>query len=261
MSFQELADGRSRELRSLPSREPNKVASELIASVFKLQTEVSRLKSDVQRLGTPKDTVEHRAKIAASNDKLKVSAKNIGERLKAAAQQDNSLQIQKIVSNFQAVLTNLEGIMKQASARQAASLPRQPDHIAIQIEPDVGDDGEPQVLLHTQQQQQQASLQLEGELQYNEVLIEERDDAIQEISHQIGEVHEIFQDLATLVNDQGHMVDDFSDHIERTATHTQNAATQLRKAETKQRWGQSFQCWIMVAAAFVLIVLFIVLVS
>ncbi len=35
--------------------------------------------------------------------------------------------------------------------------------------------------------------QVDEELQYNEVLIEERDEAIQEISQQIGEVHEIFQ--------------------------------------------------------------------
>lgn len=76
--------------------------SELIASVFKLQTEVSRLKADVQRLGTDRDTVDHRHKIAATNDRLKLSAKTIGDRLKAAAQQDNSLQNQKIVSNFQA---------------------------------------------------------------------------------------------------------------------------------------------------------------
>lgn len=52
---------------------------------------------------------------------------------------------------------------------------------------------EQQALLQQQRQRQQELVQLEGELQYNEVLIEERDEAIQEISHQIGEVHEIFQ--------------------------------------------------------------------
>ena len=57
-----------------------------------------------------------------------------------------------------------------------------------------------------QQQQRQAELvQLEGELQYNEVLIEERDEAIQEISHQIGEVHEIFQVWGGAANLRGHI--------------------------------------------------------
>lgn len=54
-------------------------------------------------------------------------------------------------------------------------------------------EAEQQALMQQQQQRQQELVQLEGELQYNEVLIEERDEAIQEISHQIGEVHEIFQ--------------------------------------------------------------------
>ncbi len=75
--------------------------SELIAAVFKLQTEVSRLKADVQRLGTERDTAEHRQKIADTNDRLKLSAKGIGDRLKAAALRDNSPQTQKILSNFQ----------------------------------------------------------------------------------------------------------------------------------------------------------------
>ena len=75
--------------------------SDLIAAVFKLQTEVSRLKADVQRLGTPRDTPELRQKIAGTNDRLKLSAKDIGERLKAAATEANTPQIQKILTNFQ----------------------------------------------------------------------------------------------------------------------------------------------------------------
>lgn len=72
--------------------------------MFKLQTEVSRLKADVQRLGTERDTAEHRQKIADTNDRLKSSAKSIGDRLKAAALRNNTPQIQKILSNFQVFL-------------------------------------------------------------------------------------------------------------------------------------------------------------
>ena len=54
-----------------------------------------------------------------------------------------------------------------------------------------GDGAEEQALLQAQQRQE--FRQVDEELQYNEVLIEERDEAIQEISQQIGEVHEIFQ--------------------------------------------------------------------
>ncbi len=54
-----------------------------------------------------------------------------------------------------------------------------------------GGAAEQQALL--QREQRQEFVRVDQELQYNEVLIEERDEAIHEISQQIGEVHEIFQ--------------------------------------------------------------------
>lgn len=47
---------------------------------------------------------------------------------------------------------------------------------------------------------------LDNEIVFNEALIEERDQGIQEIQHQITEVNEIFKDLAVLVHDQGAMI-------------------------------------------------------
>lgn len=47
---------------------------------------------------------------------------------------------------------------------------------------------------------------LDNEIAFNEAVIEEREQGIQEIHHQIGEVNEIFKDLAVLVNDQGVMI-------------------------------------------------------
>ena len=47
---------------------------------------------------------------------------------------------------------------------------------------------------------------LDNEIVFNEAIIEERDQGIQEIQHQITEVNEIFKDLAVLVHDQGGMI-------------------------------------------------------
>ena len=46
---------------------------------------------------------------------------------------------------------------------------------------------------------------LDNEIAFNEAVIEEREQGIQDIHTQIGEVNEIFKDLAVLVNDQGVM--------------------------------------------------------
>jgi syntaxin 7 len=47
---------------------------------------------------------------------------------------------------------------------------------------------------------------LETERLFNDAIIEEREQGIQEIQQQIGEVHEIFKDLAVLVHEQGIMI-------------------------------------------------------
>ena len=52
-------------------------------------------------------------------------------------------------------------------------------------------------------------LQLDNEIVFNEAIIEERDQAIQDIQQQIGEVHEAFKDLATLVHSQGGIIGTF----------------------------------------------------
>ena len=50
---------------------------------------------------------------------------------------------------------------------------------------------------------------MDNEIVFNEALIEEREQAIQEIQQQIGEVHEVFKDLATLVHAQGVIIGKF----------------------------------------------------
>lgn len=52
----------------------------------------------------------------------------------------------------------------------------------------------------------QEVLLLDNEISFNEAIIEEREQGIQEIQQQIGEVNEIFKDLAVLVHEQGTMI-------------------------------------------------------
>ncbi|MCH98661.1 syntaxin-22-like, partial [Trifolium medium] len=52
----------------------------------------------------------------------------------------------------------------------------------------------------------QEVISLDNEISFNEAIIEEREQGIQEIQQQIGEVNEIFKDLAVLVHEQGAMI-------------------------------------------------------
>lgn len=116
-------------------------------------------------------------------------------------------------------------------------------------------------------------LLLDNEIAFNEAIIEERDQGIQEIQNQIGEVNEIFKDLAVLVHEQGaviglcsfnHLIfllflffilftflfsllgvisysfaDDIDSNIENAAAATTQAKTQLAKASKTQKSNSS----------------------
>lgn len=47
---------------------------------------------------------------------------------------------------------------------------------------------------------------LDNEIVFNEAIIGEREQSIQDIQQQIGEVNEIFKDIAVLVHDQGVLI-------------------------------------------------------
>ncbi|XLR35640.1 hypothetical protein S83_063540, partial [Arachis hypogaea] len=66
-----------------------------------------------------------------------------------------------------------------------------------------------------------------------------REQGIQEIQQQIGEVNEIFKDLAVLVHEQGAMIDDIGSNIEQSHAATAQARSQLAKASKTQRSNSS----------------------
>ncbi|CAI5514795.1 unnamed protein product [Closterium sp. Naga37s-1] len=108
-------------------------------------------------------------------------------------------------------------------------------------------------------QQRHEMAVVEGELAYNEAVIEEREQGIQEIQQQIVEVNEIFQDLAVLVREQGGMIDDIEANIEGSRAQAVNANKQLTQAARSQRESSSFTCWVMAVFAIALFIFFLIM--
>jgi syntaxin 7 len=128
------------------------------------------------------------------------------------------------------VLVEFQGAQKLAQSREKSfttsvvqSFPLPPPTIANRLE----NKEEEAALL---QQTHQVLLQVENEALYNEAVTEEREQGIQEIQHQIGEVSEIFKDLAQIVANQGYMIDSIESHIESSQSATIQANLHLTKA-------------------------------
>ncbi|KAG6475681.1 hypothetical protein ZIOFF_064910 [Zingiber officinale] len=105
----------------------------------------------------------------------------------------------------------------------------------------------------------QELLLLDNEIVFNEAIIEEREQGIQEIQQQIGQVNEIFKDLAVLVNDQGIVIDDINSHIESSHAATLQAKSQLKKAEKTQKSNSSLMCLLLVIFGIILLIVIIII--
>jgi syntaxin 7 len=156
--------------------------------------------------------------------------------------------------------------MESAKAKEAASLPRPAGAAAAaaaaqqqELSEAARADAERRALL--EEQRKQELLSVENSLQFNEAVIEERDQAIVEITGQIGEVHQIFQDLAVLVVDQGEMLDDIESNITRAAERTADASVQISRAERSQRSARSKWCFLLVITMIVVGLLMLIILA
>ena len=77
------------------------VNQQLIQRVFRMRTSVSRLKSDVAKLGGPQDTVELRKSVAAAISKIQDDAQNIKGQLLQVAPEHKNRQTAKILTDFE----------------------------------------------------------------------------------------------------------------------------------------------------------------
>lgn len=74
---------------------------QLIQRVFRMRTAVSRLKSDVAKLGGPQDTVDLRKGLAAAIGKIQDDAQDIKEQLLNVKPEHKNRQTTKIISDFE----------------------------------------------------------------------------------------------------------------------------------------------------------------
>ncbi|PWZ11669.1 hypothetical protein Zm00014a_020117 [Zea mays] len=195
-------------------------ASQAVASgVFQINTAVATFQRLVNTLGTPKDTPDLRDRIHKTRQHITQLVKDTSDKLKQASEADHRVEVSatkkiadaKLAKDFQAVLKEFQKAQRLAAEREAAyapfisqaGLPQSYNSSEVNNGADRLAEQRTQLL----ESRRQELVFLDNEIVFNEAIIEERDQGIQEIQHQITEVNEIFKDLAVLVHDQGAMID------------------------------------------------------
>nr|GEZ79027.1 syntaxin-22-like [Tanacetum cinerariifolium] len=224
----------------------------------------------VNSLGTPKDTPELRDKLHKTRLHIGQLVKDTSDKLKQASETDHHADVSaskkitdaKLAKDFQAVLKEFQKAQRLSAERETAYTPFVPQTALPSRDPasetDVSYQSQEQQALLVHNKRQEVLL-LDNEIAFNEAIIEERDQGIQEIQNQIGEVNEIFKDLAVLVHEQGAMIDDIGSNIENSHAATTQARSHLAKASKTQRSNSSMTCLLLVILGIVLLIVIIVL--
>ncbi|KAH9606105.1 hypothetical protein KSS87_019657 [Heliosperma pusillum] len=253
MSFQDLEAGGRRPLTSRNNLLNTKQdPTQTVASgIFQINTAVSTFQRLVNTLGTPKDTPQLREKLHKTRLHIGELVKDTSAKLKQASEKDHNANVSasrkiadaKLAKDFQAVLKEFQKAQRLAAERETvytsfvpqAVLPSSYTASEIDVSPDNTQE-QRAVLVEARRQE---VLLLDNEISFNEAIIEEREQGIQDIQNQIGEVNEIFKDLAVIVHDQGVMIDDIGSNVENAHAATAQGRSQLAKASKTQKSNSS----------------------
>ncbi|WOL19005.1 syntaxin-22-like [Canna indica] len=246
MSFQDLESGR-RDLANGRQDSTQAVA----AGLFQITTAVRNFERLVNTIGTPKDTPALREKL--HNMRLQISqlVKDTSSKLKRASETDHRAEVSaskkvadaKLAKDFQNILNEFQKLQRLSAERETAFAPLVPrEDLPSSYAVNEADSNSNKTLEQRTvlaESRRQELVLLDNEIVFNEAIIEEREQGIQEIQQQIGQVNEIFKDLAVLVHDQGVVIDDINSHIENSHAATVQAKTQLKKAAKTQNSNSS----------------------
>ncbi|GJV76815.1 syntaxin-22-like protein [Tanacetum coccineum] len=231
----------------------------IASGIFQINTSVATFQRLVNSLGTPKDTPDLRDKLHKTRLHIGQLVKDTSDKLKQLSEIDHRTEVSaskkitdaKLAKDFQAVLNEFQKAQRLSVERETAYSPAIPQAIhssrneASELDASSGTSPEQHALLVQSRRQslyrspKQEVLLLDNEVSFNEAIIEERDQGIQEIQNQIGEVNEVFKDLAVLVHEQGTMIDDIGSSIENSNAATAQGKSHLVKASKTQKSNSS----------------------
>lgn len=111
-----------------------------------------------------------------------------------------------------------------------------------------------------QQLEEQSRLADQGEVDFQESLIIERETEIRNIEQSVGELNELFRDVAHIVHEQGGQLDIISENVQNVNQDTRGANTELRSASRYQKNARNKACCLLLILGVILAIIILAVV-
>ncbi|KAF9877808.1 snare domain-containing protein [Colletotrichum karsti] len=263
MSYDQLSSleaGRSgRQGNYSDDPEFKQLQSQLTNKIFNLRRNIQQLTSDVNILGTKRDTARVRERVHDHLDKTRDLCKEIGDGVKKLQTWDDLTKQQKydqsrVSTDFQNALQEFQDIQRKALEKQRASVTAaRAAHDGEGADASAGTEGH----LEQQQQQQQEAVRLasQDEVDFQEALIVEREEEIRNIEQGVGDLNVLFRQVAQIVSEQGEQLTSIADNVEDVRDDTRGAQVELRQAAKHQKAARNKGCCLLLILAVILTII------
>lgn len=246
---------------------PNPLVSSLTENIRQIQNNVTSITKFATSLGTPKDSAENRAKLNATIETTKQIAKtatqqmkDLGNNARGSADERNQQRLvqQKLAKDLGMWVQKFQEISKIAAQKERSTPlpPPAPYNSAPQSSRQQQggfksapsdqyhqyDDHEDEKQSLLESSRRDNLLQIENEREFNDAMIQDREEGIKQIESTIIEVNGIFTDLAQIVHEQGFMIDNIESNVESASHNTAEAVVQLRAASKYQKKSRTKMC-------------------
>ncbi|KAI9030666.1 t-SNARE [Phycomyces nitens] len=239
--------------------------------VFHINGNISSIERLVNFLGTPKDSSDIRNKLHEVTESTRELIKDSTSDIKSLSQyqsgdsrkaRQRKLEQQKLSKDFQKVLADFQKVQRISASKQREYIDKAKATTAM-LQSTAAEEimeQESQAPLVDDAQRRLQLQTLDNEIEYNEVLISEREGEIQGIEQGITELNEIFRDLGMLVNEQESGIQSIYGNVLNIAQNTRQAADELTVANRHQKSARKNMCCLLLIITVVACVLALIVV-
>ncbi|KNZ59154.1 hypothetical protein VP01_1793g4 [Puccinia sorghi] len=265
-------------------REFQNLANKVSTHIFRMNSNVSGLQKLIDLLGSSRDTSDIRRKLHDLTESTREFIKNSSSDAKKLASwqvsDSSKIEQQKVSRDYASSIQAFQRVSRLSVERQKQFVDRVKSSNVVSsssnhgrlasqdLEPESHELSETRPQLQQQlqiQQQLQESSQGQAdeqevipnyELDYQEALIEERENEIREIEVGITELNQIFRDLGTIVQEQGGNIDNIESNVHRINNDMSGAVTELHQAhEYQKKSGKKMLCLLIIFAIVLSLIL------
>jgi hypothetical protein len=166
---------------------------------------------------------------------------------------ERKIQKERLAEEFTAALNVFQATQRIAAQKEKEQMQRVRANSGLGLGDPFGGGRYSEQLIELQDNSGQQEAQVMDEM--NLQVLEEQEQAIQQLESDISDVNQIFKELGAMVHEQGEVIDSIEASVEKTEVFVGEGASQLRQASNYQTKLRKKKCILAICLTVVLAVI------